>query len=1407
MQAKSKNRGLKKKAAAVVSVALALAIAFGSTYAWRDYSQHKTNQLKNTLPKYETVLVEDFQEKDDWTTADGELKKEISVKNTGVAANGYVETYARIQLKEYLEITPMIIEQTEERYMIDTAGEYIVFDTQEEAETAYPEHTVAELTDAVSGVSGFFVQTKEHDDNGQYGKFVTTKYELSDEVQHIAGDTRYENEPADNHQVKPNGECTYPVRLWEDGSDNPAAEYVKWVLNSDDVVLLSEWDGEPGPFWIIDDTADNDNPWIYWGEALYPGVETADFLKAVELLKQPNGDFYYALHTELEALSLDELFGEDPQWPDAPAGIKTSYQENAPQVLLIEKESGEAAETSYIIKQGETLAFDAVVKPDSASQDVAWSVSPANGTVSTENGSFFVTGEKPGTVTVKATAENGKYATVKVTVTNEKTSWRQLQDLLAEVNKLDSEDYTPESWSSLETALALAAPLTNDSDDVVIQAVIQAIEAAVDDLEEIITPTESLQDAIDAGKAILGLPRDKGADHSASGNGSANPYTPDSLDALQDAVEAAEELLLQEPAASNEDLEAAEQAIEDAISGLQNKADKGALDSLLSTANALEEEDYTTSTWGPFETALAEANDIYSDPNATASEVSDAIAALEEALADLEERGDTSVLDALISAAQAKTPEANFTAETWTALQEALTAATEALANNGADDLTQEQIDGLAGALDDALDVLVDLSELKAVIASAAALVEDNYTPDTWSALQTALSTANTAATPSENKTQADVNSAKSGLETAIDSLAPIGTQAGLSDAINSLYAANEGDYTSASWTSSNYAQKLADAQALRSPATPTPKQIADAIAALQTAHGQLVERGDPTTLNVRVNEIKAENLTEVDYTTGTWSALQTAITNAGDGSMAAKPDKSAAELTALLDAVNAARANLIDRSALASAIASATAATTGKDSDDYSAGWSAYTSALATAVSVLANGNATAQQISDATSALNSAVAGLVLKPNVSAFTVKAGSSAGGTQYQAATSSNFTVGLQKNASSTQTVYLTGAVTGTNLSNDPGQTTWSKTSGQDWLQTAGNSTAVSVVVPANTTGTIVVKAAAKDDSSKTLNITINVIDYTLFYSEGNMTYGATSNDATHSTATAFTINLTSPVGGATERYFTTSDTSSKTPTISDTDGSHDATFTTVTTNKVYKVSIPVDFVGTATFTVGSYVVTFNVTADVAPASTLNAGETFEADGIEWRVLMKDGNNSLVIAEHVLSSRMFHSTTPYPKWSASEIRTYLNDSSSGFLSTLNTLSSKAIEKTLTTRTERYSTGGTLNETTNDKVFLLNIEEAFYAGTDSAAVGSYASTGTADVRTNGNTVIFADANARKASYIANPDGGTSSFWWLRSPSSSTGTNNASVVSLSSGGVYNYDVNYSRGVRPALWLNLES
>jgi len=335
---KSLNLDKKKVATTIIALLALLLVAAGMTYAWTDYKQHKSNDFNGKGMKYEARLVEDFVEVDDWKVDDGDITKKISVTNLGQSAAGFGNVYVRLQLKEYMEIGKVTTVETEKRYMIDTEGRFIYYATEDQAKAAvaqggkYEGHAYMLLTDAVTGTTGYFIQTQDHDPNGQMGKHVISDITALDPVKVIASGP--DRATSTNHHgtiqniggttafVTHSEECDYAIHSFMPGADLETREYIEWRLGAD-VITLSEWldptgqyKGMPVARWIIDNSVANGSQgWVYWGQPLAPdGDVTSLLLDSVRLIKQPDGSFYYVVHTDMEAVSPDEIRNGNVDW-------------------------------------------------------------------------------------------------------------------------------------------------------------------------------------------------------------------------------------------------------------------------------------------------------------------------------------------------------------------------------------------------------------------------------------------------------------------------------------------------------------------------------------------------------------------------------------------------------------------------------------------------------------------------------------------------------------------------------------------------------------------------------------------------------------------------------------------------------------------------------------------------------------------------------------------------------------------------------------------------------------------------------------------------------------------------------------------------------------------------------------
>ncbi len=295
---------------------------------------------------------------------------------------------------------------------------------------------------------------------------------------------------------------------------------------------------------------------------------------------------------------------------------------------------------------------------------------------------------------------------------------------------------------------------------------------------------------------------------------------------------------------------------------------------------------------------------------------------------------DTDQLAALIAEANTYDAE-DYSDESFAALTLAITDAEEVLAN---EDATQDDVDAASSALQTAIDNLepaeepeepeepeeVNTEALAALLAEAEEYNEEDYTEESFEALVTAAGEAFTVF-ENENATQDEVDTAVDNLQAAIDGLVRaedpeepevIDTEA-LEALITEAETYDAADYTDESFEALTNA--LTVAQAVLEDNTATQGDIDIALAALQIAIEGLEEAVEPTP------EPKPEQVNTTE--------LEALITEAED-----------------------------------------------YNADDYTAeSFAAFTTALEAAEAVLANEDATQEEIDAALAALETAIASLV--------------------------------------------------------------------------------------------------------------------------------------------------------------------------------------------------------------------------------------------------------------------------------------------------------------------------------------------------------------------------------------------------------------------------------------------
>lgn len=123
-------------------------------------------------------------------------------------------------------------------------------------------------------------------------------------------------------------------------------------------------------------------------------------------------------------------------------------------------------------------------------------------------------------------------------------------------------------------------------------------------------------------------------------------YTPESWSAFSEALAAAQALLVDDATTQNQ-ADAALASLQEAYGALMRAdVDTQALEELVSKAEGLKASDYSQGTWADLEAALEAAREVLADPQASQSDVDDALAALQAAIDDLQKADGENVVPA-----------------------------------------------------------------------------------------------------------------------------------------------------------------------------------------------------------------------------------------------------------------------------------------------------------------------------------------------------------------------------------------------------------------------------------------------------------------------------------------------------------------------------------------------------------------------------------------------------------------------------------------------------------------------------------------------------------------------------------------------------------------------------------------
>ncbi len=499
----------------------------------------------------------------------------------------------------------------------------------------------------------------------------------------------------------------------------------------------------------------------------------------------------------------------------------------------------------------------------------------------------------------------------------------------------------------------------------------EAAEATYDVTTGVVTVNPVTGNLVITAEAVF-VPADKTELNAAIADAeekNAEAYTTDSWTAVAEALEAAKAVAADENA-TQAAADAAKTALQEALDKLVERGNKEELIALIGTTDAYVQDDYTSGTWNTYADALAKAQEVAANTDATQAEIDAAKEALSTAIANLIRKGDKEALNALIAEAEGL-DEAAYTTDSWNALQNALAAAKEVAEK---EEPLQDEVDNAADILRAVMDSLVkraDKTALQEAVAEEEGLDGTLYTTDSFNAVQEALAAAKTVL-DNVDATQAEADGALETLQNAVSALAKLGDKTELEALITEVEASEEEQYTTDSWAAFQAALEAAKAAAEKEQATE--EEVEAAKAALQSAYEALAMRGDKQALEETI--AAAEALEADAYTPDSWNAMLNALAaaKAVAGNVDAVQEEVDAAKAALEASVNS-LAKKADKSELNAAITEAEKLNQADYTDE---SWAAFENALTSAKEAAADANASQEKVNAAKDALNAAVSGL---------------------------------------------------------------------------------------------------------------------------------------------------------------------------------------------------------------------------------------------------------------------------------------------------------------------------------------------------------------------------------------------------------------------------------------------
>ncbi len=546
-----------------------------------------------------------------------------------------------------------------------------------------------------------------------------------------------------------------------------------------------------------------------------------------------------------------------------------------------------------------------------------------------------------------------------------------LSNAIDRETELREENYTAESWATLQVALNTAKELRDDP------------AASQEDVNK---ATQALREAFEQLKPSDKTGLQAAIEHAYTLVQEDYPENTVGWTAMENARTEAEKVN-GNPNAAQEEIDEATRKLYAAVFDLDpEKINKNGLNVAINRAKALngKQDNYTASGWAALQEALLKAEEVSANNEAVQQDIIDATVALRKALRELEKVDKSGLNAAIARALELKEKEEDYKdkADKWNVMIAELTSAEELAADKNA---VQTDVDAATYRLSESIRQLeakttVDKDELKVAVERTKALDKNIYTETTWDKLEKAVENANKLL-KSEEVTQEQLDEATREVRDAIIALEGA-NKAELNVLISLADKEKAEDYTAESWAAMQDA--LNAARPVSENPDATQQQIDDASAQLNEAL-QKLEKVEKNTVNkdvLREKYNQAKDIKPDGYTAESYAALKKALEEAEAvlNKETATQSEVHAQTQALDDAIKALKKeeekpSAADKSSLQKKYTDAKAI----KSDGYTAeSYAALTKALTAAKAVLDKETATQAEVDAQVKALDDAVKAL---------------------------------------------------------------------------------------------------------------------------------------------------------------------------------------------------------------------------------------------------------------------------------------------------------------------------------------------------------------------------------------------------------------------------------------------